>query len=537
MDITNLNNSPPTQPAITPPAPVSVIVDPQAEEVGAALPSGPLAEVPSSPANVDIHGRAKRGIKLLMGRQVFLQIFTFAGGIVLARVLDPAEFGLYAIATFMVGTLAMLGDFGLAPSFIQRRAELTELDLRVGFTLQQIITTVIVAALLISAPFLVRFYPEAPPDTVWLVRALAFTLYLTSWRSMSALQLERRMHYDRLSWIEVVETLSYQALAVGLAVAGYGVWSFVWATLVRGLLGTILVYLAAPWRIRFGFDAVSAKEILRFGIPFQVQLIASAMTHWITPLLVGSLIGPQAVGYLTWAAANGRKPLLLVDNVVRVAFPHFSRIQDDRAQVEVTLSRYLAYLLIPAGLWFAVLLIAGSSLVAVIYTPKWLPAVPALILFAAAIGLDVVAWMGIITLNSLGYVKYTTRMVFLRGIAHMAFAIPLVLLIGYTGEAVAYLISQCLTVPWLLNGLGRESARRVIAPLYWLLFPVALSVLAGMAVRWIPLPLLLHTILLVTVTILAYAATVWLTAPEWIKEFIRKILAKIYPHNLSVVSS
>ena len=139
----------------------------------------------------EVHASAKKGIKLLMGRQVLLQVFTFGGGVLLARVLTPAQFGIYGIATFLVGMLAMAGDFGLAPSFIQRKEDLTDLDLRVGFTLQQVFTTIIVVLLLVLAPWLTHFYPKAPPETVWLVRALAFNLYLTSWRSMSALRLER----------------------------------------------------------------------------------------------------------------------------------------------------------------------------------------------------------------------------------------------------------------------------------------------------------------------------------------------------------
>src|SRR5205085_11764105 len=122
----------------------------------------------------NIHAQARRGIKLLLVRQIFLQIFTFAGGVILARVLGPAQFGLFAIASFWVGILALVGDFGLAPSFIQRRAELTERDLQVGFTLQQMMSTVVVLALLLGAPWVAALYPKAPHETEWLVRALAF---------------------------------------------------------------------------------------------------------------------------------------------------------------------------------------------------------------------------------------------------------------------------------------------------------------------------------------------------------------------------
>src|SRR5437764_736922 len=102
----------------------------------------------------NVHAKARKGIKLLLVRQVFLQIFTLGGNVFLARVLGPAQFGIFVIVSFWVVLCAILGDFGLAPSFIQCRAELTERDLQVGFTMQLMLTTVVVCVLFLIAPWL-----------------------------------------------------------------------------------------------------------------------------------------------------------------------------------------------------------------------------------------------------------------------------------------------------------------------------------------------------------------------------------------------
>jgi len=473
---------------------------------------------------IEFHVRAKQGVKLLMGRQVFLQFLTFGGGVILARILNPTHFGLYVIATSLVTTFAMFGDFGLAPSFIQRKKELTDHDLRVGFTLQQIITTVVVVGLFAAAPALTRLYPKAPPETVWLVRTLAFNLYLTSWRTMSALQMERQMRYDRLAWIEVIETLSYQSLTVGLAIAGYGVWSFVWATLARGVLGTLLVFLASPWRVRLAFDGEIAREILRFGIPFQLQNIATQACGWIIPFLVGTLIGPQAVGYLMWATSNGRKPLVLVDNMIRVAFPHFSRIQDDRAEVERTLTRYLTFSLIASTLWFAVIAVAGEPLVTWIYTDKWAPASTALKIAAALLSFDIISCFVTVTLNSLNLVRFGTRILVLRAFVYNALSIPLVLVMGFNGVALGYLLGCILIVPCLFQGLGSGALKRVLGPTAWILVPTTVSTGIGWLALQVRLPVGAHAILLVAVTTFVYLAAAWLCAPLWLTAGLRSNL-------------
>jgi PST family polysaccharide transporter len=473
----------------------------------------------------DLQTRARRGIKLLLGRQIVLQILMFGGGIVLARVLEPSEFGLYAITTFLVGIFSLFGEFGLAPSFIQRKNELTDLDLSVGFTLQQIVTTVVVAALFLLAPYLVSLYPKAPPETIWLVRVLAFSLYLTSWRSMSALQLERHMRYDRVVWVEVLENVSYQIIAVVLALAGYGVWSFIWATLVRGVLGTVLMFLVAPWRIRFRLDRAIAKDILGFGIPFQLQAVINQMANWVTPTLVAIWVGPQAVGYLSWALANGRRPLVLVDNVMRVAFPHFSRIQNDREEVERTLSRYLTYLLLAAGLWLSVMVVAGPLLVKLIYTEKWSPAIPALMLYSIVLGSDMIIWMVSVTLNSLGKVRFATRYTLLRNLAVIGLSVVLVFFMGFNGAPVGYLIVGLISTPFVFAGLGRRAARRVLGPMIWIAIPVAVSIIVGSLFLKLPLSLILRAFSTAAVICLVFATTTAIIAPGWLKSLFAVGLA------------
>ena len=470
----------------------------------------------------EVHASAKKGIKLLMGRQVLLQVFTFGGGVLLARVLTPAQFGIYGIATFLVGMLAMAGDFGLAPSFIQRKEDLTDLDLRVGFTLQQVFTTIIVVLLLVLAPWLTHFYPKAPPETVWLVRALAFNLYLTSWRSMSALRLERHLQYDRLAVIEVVETLVYQGMAVILAVMGYGVWSFVWATMVRGLLGTVLVFCASPWSVRFAYNQQIAKDILKFGIPFQLQGICNSAGGWVTPMLVGSMIGPQAVGFLTWASSNGKKPLILVDNVMRVSFPHFSRIQDDQTEVERLLLRYVTFLLLPSGLWFSVIFVSGHALVHVIYTDKWVPAVPALVLFAMALQADVISFALTVALNAVGKVGFVSQVYAYRTIANVLFSVPLVFVIGFNAVPLVYTLVIATANIWLASGFGWSMTRRMAVQLPWLFCPVVVSILVGeSALRLSQVPTLQAITGSLAVTVM-YGLTAVMIGPAWLKELMRK---------------
>ena len=476
----------------------------------------------------DYHGRAKRAIGQLMGRQVVMQCITFAGGVVLARTLGPGPFGLYIISLFVVGLFALLGDFGLAPSFIQRKAELTAHDLQVGFTLQQILITAMVAALFAVAPLLSRWLYPGQPEVVWLVRALSFNLYLSSWRTMSAIQLEREVKFGQLARIEVLETLLYQALAVGLSLAGCGTWSFVAAAMAQGLLGTVLIYAAAPWPVRLRWDWPVARDLIRFGVPFQLQMILNGVGGWVTPLVVGRLVGPVGVGYLTWAAANGRKPLMVTDNIMRVGFPHVSRLQGDLAEVERLVVRYLTFSILPAGLWFAGIYCCVPAAVQWVYKPQWVPASWALVLYAAVLPIDMVGMVAAVTLNALGRVPVATLVVTCRTVANVLGAIGLVVWWPTANRInavpVAYLVTSALSLPWMLAFIRPGALRRIAWSLGWMSVPLVIAIVIGLGTSLISAHAGLPLQVLATgiATGLAYACATLVMAPPWVRHLIAR---------------
>jgi len=476
-----------------------------------------------SPGAAEYNRRAKQGVKLMLGRQVFIQVFTFAGGIVLARTLTPEIFGVFGIATFFIHTLALFGDFGLAPSLVQRKDELTEKDLQVAFTLQQVLLTLVAVAVWLGAPYFLLIYPDlGGSEITWLIRVMAVTLFLQSWRSMSVLQMERHLNFKRIAWIEIVEALSYQALAVGLAVAGFGVWSLVWATLTRAVLGTGLAFAASPWRVRLAWDYGKAKEILRFGLPFQAGSILNSAGGWVTPLLVGTLIGPAGVGFLTWAGSNGRKPMLLLHNISRVSFPHFSRLQNNPEALVDSYERYLTIPLFLCGLWVSTIAVSADELVPIIYSDKWAPGVLALQLFAGFLALQAATLMTGTLLRSTGRVTCATCITAITSVLQIMVAIPLVWPLGFVAVPIGMIcafsfkyIAFSLASP---PGVFATSAGILIKAVVGIVIAVPL---ARYLSATIDNPLWCGLTGVVLVTSLYGLCMAWL-APRWIKQRVRR---------------
>ena len=365
-----------------PPAPLPP-PDPPSRSRDARALAHPEATVEEDLALGDVKGRAVRATGALMGRQMVVRALNFVGLVVLAKLLDPATFGLFAVVRFVVFFLQRFSDFGLSATLLRKPDAVTEAELRTVFTIQQVIVALSFTLLFFGTGWVVDVYPKLGPEHVWLIRALAFSLVLASLRTLPTVLIQRALRHDKLAVIGVAEAVVYLGVTIGLAAAGWGVWALIWGTLARGVLGTVWVLAIAWWRPRFGFDREAAREVLRFGVPVQLASLAGLAGESVVPLLVFSLFGGAAVGFANWArtmlgSAVGQ-PLIVMGKVqMRV----FGRIQEDRAKLVRAVERNLSLGALLVFFTATLLVAQGEAFILYVIEPKWLPALPLLYVLA-----------------------------------------------------------------------------------------------------------------------------------------------------------
>lgn len=452
-----------------------------------------------------------------MSRQVLVALVTFGSGVVLARTLSPADFGVFAIATFVVVFAGLIADLGLHSALIQR-ASLSTHELRAAFTAQQVAAATAFALLWPAAALLPRIYSDAAPELVGLVRLMSADLFLLSWCRPSEALLERSLRYDRLVPIDVAGATMYGAMAIVLALSGAGVWSFGIAWVASTVTRLVLVYRAAPWPIGLVWDPTAARGILRIGAPLQLSRVVAQAQYWVTPTVVAATIGPAAAGLLQWAAGNGRKPLDALEYLARVSLPHFSRLQHDEREVERTLTRYVTGFVLVSSLWLAVLAVAGRDLVHFIYTDRWLPALPAMILFAAVALLVSVRVIVTTALAGMGRTMLVGRMTMWGALATIVASIALVPAIGMLGVPLGQLAGAAVVLPALVAGLGPNAMSSVRRASAAALLPTSLAIGVGIAVRFLPLSAAARGILTAVAMAVAFTAATWTMGPRWIRD-------------------
>jgi O-antigen/teichoic acid export membrane protein len=422
---------------------------------------------------------AQRGMRQLFVRQIFTTAITLVGGILLARALSPSEFGIYAIATFIVNVFMVFGDLGLGPAFVQSASAPSHQDLQISFTMQFCLITTAVVLTWSLAPWIMGFYPEMGQEGLRLARVLSLLLYLPIFRSMSEVLLERSLNFKPIAWAEGIGMSLYQIVAATCALSGLGVWSFVLATFVAGISSCVVLYFAAPWPIRLRFDLTEMQRVLKRGIAFQSVSVVHLISQWATPAIVGVLVGPAAVGYLGLALANARRPLLVAESIIRVSFPHFSRLQNDIQTFHDTIRDYLLGFLWVMVLWTGFLWTSASPLVAFAYSPKWLPVVPALIIFAAALPADIIIWTMVLCYRATDRNWSALKIFALRTAFSLALGVFLVLRIGFIGIPWSYLVSNLICAVLLLWRFAPGFFTSVIRSGWWLVPCAASAVVCG----------------------------------------------------------
>jgi O-antigen/teichoic acid export membrane protein len=383
-----------------------------------------------------LRGRTLRGFLLLGVQRVVGLAVTAAGGIVLARLLTPEIFGLYAILAFAVGVGVALSDLGLGAALVQRPDLDPTVTLGTTFTLNLFLASVLALGVVALAPVVARWLGPAG-DVAAPLRCLALLIVLASVRMPAAVLLERRLAYLPLAIAETADTVVFYTLAVAAALAGAGLWSFVLGALAARLANVAIVWSAAPARPRPAWRPGELARVLRFGLPFQGNALVTIVRDASMPTIVSAWSGVVAVGFLNWAATLAFQPLQLVTLAGKVLFPALSRVQDDRERFARATERALnriATVLYPAAL----LTLAGADpIVRLVYGEAWAPAIPAVQLFCVTTLLGGTSTVLVHALYGLGRADIVFRLHLGWSALLWALTLALVPWLGFVGFAVA----------------------------------------------------------------------------------------------------
>src|SRR3972149_5912588 len=393
-----------------------------------------------------VRGGVAAGVVVLTVRKFGLKAISYLGSIMLARLLAPEIFGVFAIVSFIITFFAFFSDVGLGAALIQKKESLTPKDLAVTFTLQQILVVAVVLLIYAVSPLIAARWALGEGG-VWMIRIFSVSLFLTALIDMPSILLERRLKFGLLILPEIVEVVTFQVLAVGLAYLGFGVWSFIIGLLVRSFLGTLVLFWVSPWRPQFAWDLKIAKRLVSFGVPFQLNGFIATIKDAVMPIFAGAVSGAAAVGYLNWALTFSKLPILFMADIFRVTFPTYARIQGNKEVLAKAISKTIRFtnlFLFPAVFMLAA---TAKPIVTLIFTDKWLPALPAFYLPLLGILVVGISNTFMDTFWAMGKTKIAVKLLVIYTVLNWATSVPLVYRYGFIGAMAGSVIVLLVSLP------------------------------------------------------------------------------------------
>lgn len=398
--------------------------------------------------------RVVEGVVALTGRNFILQGVTFASFLILQGILNSSEYGMYYLVSSVVGFLTYFSDIGLAAALIQKKERLNEGDLKTTFFVQQTLVISILILLFLGTGWIRKFF-QLSDEGVWLLWALGFSLFLSSLKTIPSVLLERSVQFTKLIVPQIAEVLVFNGLLIFLAIKGAGVSSFTWSVLARGLAGLIIIYIIAPWKPGFSFSKTSLSRLFKFGIPYQANTLLAMVKDDGMTLVLGRILGVSGLGFLGWAKKWSEAPLrFFMDQVIKVTFPAYSRMQGDKEELSRALSKsvfFVNFLVFPSlvGLVF----LAPILIEAVSRYQQWKPALFALALFG--INTFFASFTTPLTnyLNAVGKIKTHFKFIVMWTVLSFIFMPALAKLYGVNGAALgAALVGISSLVPvWIIT--------------------------------------------------------------------------------------
>lgn len=325
-----------------------------------------------------------RGVFWITAGRLLKQPINLIGLVVLARLLAPSDFGIFAIAALVVtfSNVVVDGSFGLV--LIQRR-HLNSEWIGASLALSVALALLLSICVVLAAPYIEQQFEF--PELSDVLLFLAVILPINAITSITTALMQRAFQFGRLTLNLTLSQIANTAVAITLAVNGFGLWSLVWGQVAQFVADALLGYLAVRRHYAVGFSLSAVAQVFRSGGMFTVSKLLNWAANNVDNLVVGRFLGATALGFYSRAfnlMSTARQ--LSGTGPVRVLFSSFAKIQHDPDRMARGYLRSLSMALVSATLVSAFVVVNAEIIVRLVLGPQWLPMIPVLqIMFSAFI--------------------------------------------------------------------------------------------------------------------------------------------------------
>ncbi|GAB2536864.1 hypothetical protein GCM10027085_29370 [Spirosoma aerophilum] len=373
-------------------------------------------------------------------------LFQFLQVAVLARLLDPSDFGIVSVSNLIISFFQIISNLGFSNSIIYKQesdrnvlSTLYYLNVCIGF-----ITFAVIHAF---SPFIISFYDE--PKLQQVLNLSSFYFIIAYLGQLYLFLLEKELRFKSVALIDIAGTIAGTVVTVSLAYSGYRELSLIIGSLVMQVVKSALQILfgRSLLKLAWSFNLTSVKEHLQFGLYNMGDGLLGFVQFNSDNIFIGGMLGVKMLGYYTIAYQLAIFPITKLNPIIlQVAYPILAKMKDNTAELKKSYLKildFISYCNLPL---LAGLFITADSVVPLIYGPGWEKTIDLIHIFV---------FVGIFTclshpLYTLVFTKGKPSLLFYLNLGTLLLKLPLVYVFGnlwgVTGVALAFLLSTFLNM-------------------------------------------------------------------------------------------
>lgn len=450
----------------------------------------------------------------------FGKAVVFVTTIILARILQPEDFGLMAMALVLINFLKRVQNLGVGDALIYYRDQ-SGTFANTAFLICTITGVFFSALIYFSAPVAAAFYRE--PKSIPVIHVLSVWFIIINLGSTHESALKKAMDFRKQSVPRIAQAIVKGGCSITLAVIGFGIWSLVWGQMAGELAATLLFWMVIRWRPKLHFSMDAAGFLIGYGSRTILMKFLQGIFRNVDYLIIGRRMDSTQLGFYTIAF---RLPDIVIEGiqsaVTPVIFSAYVRVQEDMEILSrgfLKTLKFVSVFSVPVSLGMYII---APEFVEIFYTNRWAPIIPvirALSIYAIINSFDSQANLiyratdRITLANKIGLIKMISAVPVLWVAAGYSI---LTVAIAQIGLALIIVVIQVITLTSIL-GLR-------YADLFRSLIPSLISATVMVSGIWLiniwvnPFPALIRLLVAVTCGCTLYTGTLRVIHPEIFKQ-------------------
>lgn len=362
------------------------------------------------------------------------QMVQIVVSIVLARVLDPKNYGVVALMTVFISVLSVFIDCGFSSALIQKK-DADHVDFSSVFYMQLVLCGVIYTVLFFAAPFIADFYTMQ--EMTAMIRVLSLTVVLSAVRSVQGAYVAKKMQFKRFFFATLGGTIGASFVGIAMALWGFGVWALIAQSLFNNAVDTLILWITVKWRPTKAFSIKRIKALFSFGWKLLFSRLLDTIYNNLRSLIIGKVYSSEDLAFYN----KGKNwPNMAITNVNSsidsVLLPSMSSVQNDKKSVKAMTRRAMktsTYVIAPIMMGLA---FVGEPLVGLLLTDKWLPIVPFQVIFCITFMFYPIHTANLNAITALGRSDIFLKLEVIKkivGLIALAISVPIsVMAMGYS---------------------------------------------------------------------------------------------------------